>query len=123
MFVSGAEDVIDFFEIEFGWTPPTVVDVKDVASEHDIAPTFMGLVEFLVGGEYCRRARRFSHVSMPSQSALQHLDLDASIIYEACVRLLNLLGSDMRDILNDARRREEKKSENRSASRSRSRHR
>ena len=108
VFVFGAEEVKSFFELEFGWTPPSAVDVRELAIERNIAPTFAGLAAHLVGGEYCRRARRFSTTALPSQAALQHLDLDASIIYEACVGFLNLLGADMGDSLRASRRRERK---------------
>ena len=68
----------------FDWNPAVLVDAKALAEENRILPTLKDMVEAFVGGPFCARASHFTGVKAPSQTALRHVDVVASFIYEFC---------------------------------------
>ena len=70
----------------FGWTPTKATDAKSVAADNKILPRLEPMTNALVGGGYCERATNFYGGTMPSQTALRHLDVTASLIHEFCLR-------------------------------------
>ena len=67
----------------------------------------------------------FGDAALPSLVALEHLDVKASLLYEFCVRFLNLRGGEMRDAVEEQdqrqARREERRTENRARAENKSR--
>ena len=76
--------------VELGWEPTEVTDAADVAREVGIEPTLDNLAEKVVGGKFCRRASNFTDVSLPSEVALQHRGIRATLIYEFVVQTKRL---------------------------------
>ena len=68
-------------------------------------PSIAAFTKHVVGGEYCRRAKNFNDVSLPSSVALRHRDVDAAVLYEFCVNALGLRGRDIADAAVDFKRR------------------
>ena len=95
-----------------------------IAATKNIRPSIAGLSKSLVGGEYCHRGRGFAEYAIPSLVAMHHRDLDASILYEFCVKNLNLRGRRMADEGRECEQRSrEKRNEDENALRSQSRRR
>ena len=104
VFVYKEKRAVSVLQTEFQWTPKVVVDAKQVAADNQLHPTMSGIAEALVGGPYCRRGFWFSDMSIPSQVALRHRNMNASLIYEFCVQFLHLRGTEMRAHLQERAR-------------------
>ena len=79
---------------QLDWAPSNLIDASEIAKQNGIRPSLSDMAVRLSGGAYCRRALRFPGNAIPSPSALKHIDVGASIIYEFCVEMLNSLGAD-----------------------------
>ena len=108
---------------EFGWSPSVVVDVRDVAEQAGVPSQYPAILESVIGEPLCRNASRFTATVTPSAAALDHVDIQASVIYEFCARHLNFRGAELQDSLEErrARDRRHRSQGNASSSRSRSR--
>ena len=89
-----------------------------LARERGILPSMSEMANSLVGSQSCRRGLHFTDAAWPSQAAIHHLDVSASVIHEFCIKNLNLYGREWRDSCaeNDERKRKRDESENRSSS-------
>ena len=70
----------------FGWRPKNLVDARDVARRIGTGDRLIHMTEKLVGGPFCLRGINFSGISTPSQVALRHIDLVATLIRKFCTR-------------------------------------
>ena len=95
VYVFSIEKATEHLRAQLDWIPSNLVDASDVAKQNGIRPSLSDMAVHLSGGAYCRRALRFPGNAIPSPSALKHMDIGASIIYEFCVEMLNSLGADM----------------------------
>ena len=133
VFAYDAELVDNTFYNEFGWVQTNMVDARELAIDNGIDGSFEGIVNALVGGNVCPRARYHSSTALPSLVATRHLDISVSAIYEFCLTYLHLRGVDLSDCIeddnqrtrerqNDAQRKKDRRRDGNS-DRSRSRHR
>ena len=86
IFVYNKAAATRFLRKHFDWIPRKVTDAKAVAADNKILPRLEPMTNALVGGGYCERASNFHGGTMPSQTALRHLDVTASLIREFCLR-------------------------------------
>ena len=122
VFVFKKDLVADFFETEFGLAPGNLTDACELAKKYEgVQPAIASLARHISGGDYCRRGRNFVHFSLPSPAAIQHLDVDVSVLYEFCIKALGLMSFEMKDDQFVPRRSEKRKRSDDGNSRSRSR--
>ena len=95
VFVYLAERAIGILDDEFCWTPENIIDAAEVARKEKIKASFAEIAKYTSGGDFCRRALNFSCSAIPSPVALLHIDVNSSVLYEFCVKILNLRGADM----------------------------
>ena len=85
-FVYKEEKATAYLREIIGWTPRNVIDAKVIAREANIPPMWDSLTNALVGGRFCCRRMNYSSITMPSQTALRHIDINASPLYEFSVK-------------------------------------
>ena len=93
VFAFQAEDLMESLRKRFNW-PNEYVDAAAFVEES--APKLTMIAEAFAGEPFCRRACAFSDASTPSQVALKHCDMHATLIYEFCVEWGNYRGEEMR---------------------------
>ena len=103
--------------------PEGRVDAADLAKNLDgVHPAISNFAKYLTRGKYCRRARNLADFSIPSPTARLHRDVDVSVLYEFCVKMLKLTQVEKSDSENEARARKRKRqSDDEARSRSRKR--
>ena len=90
VFVFRQSLALDYLGKILGWIPSNVVDAYDVAKEIGVRPRIEDMSMAFTGGSFCTRATNFASIKMPSQTALRHIDVMASFIYEFCVHYRRL---------------------------------
>ena len=78
-----------------GWVPSNAIDAMDVAKDIGVRARLNDMSFSFTGGPLCTRGANFAAVKMPSQTALRHLDVLASFLYEFCVHHRGLRGGDV----------------------------
>ena len=118
VFVFRLSEAKQFLEEAFNWSPPNLVDASELARRDNIRPSMADMANSLVGGEFCRRAIHFTDAAWPSATAVHHLDIAASVIYDYCMKGMSLHGRDWRDAVDrtDERKRKRDESGSRSSS-------
>ena len=94
VFAFQAEDLMESLRGRFNW-PQEYVDAAAFV-ECESAPKLTMIAEAFANEPFCRRACAFSDASTPSQAALKHCDMHATLIYEFCVEWGNYRGEEMR---------------------------
>ena len=95
VFVHRGDALREFLAEKFHWSP-TYVDASSFASRDRTRDTAKGIAQFFLGEEFCRRGSAFGNATSPSQVALKHRDIYATLIYEYCVDRGNYRGEEMR---------------------------
>ena len=113
VFTFDEEEVKDALELEFSWVPNSAVDARRLATENGIFDDLAEITRAVVGGDHCCRARNVPSTTVPSLVALNHLDIEASLLYEFCIQFLHLRGAEISDSTEEDNRRARERQENR----------
>ena len=96
-----------FLRNEFDWSPANFKDSRELSkSVPDVQPTMASMVKYLTGGSHCRVGRNHAVFSTPSPNAVHHRDIDVSVVYRFCMKILGMNDADKIDEERDARKRE-----------------
>ena len=124
-FVFNEEITTTFLRDEFDWSPTVMKDARKLSeSVPEVQPTIASMAKYLTGGAHCRVGRNYAIFSTPSPNAVHHRDVDVSIVFRFCMRVLGLNHADKVDAEREARkkeRQEKRKREDDSLPRSRKR--
>ena len=69
-----------------GWKPRNVFEAKQLARQNGIRHRLEDISAALVGGQFCHRATNFCGASVPSQTALRHIDILSNVVFRFCKR-------------------------------------
>ena len=114
-----------FLRNEFDWSPANVKDATKLSeSIPDVQPTIGSFAKYLTGGAHCRIGRNYAVFSTPSPNTVHHRDVDVSVLFRFCMKVLGMNDADKIDAEREARkkeRQEKRKREDDSQSRTRKR--
>ena len=74
----------------FKWEPTRNIMAETVANELGMKSTLDAYVDYTVGGTSCRRGTNFVDAAIPSQVALRHRAIRATVVYEFVVKAKKL---------------------------------
>ena len=125
IFVFTEEKTMTFLRNEFDWSPANVKDATKLSeSIPDVQPTIGSFAKYLTGGAHCRIGRNYAVFSTPSPNTVHHRDVDVSVLFRFCMKVLGMNDADKIDAEREARKKErqdKRKREDDSQSRTRKR--
>ena len=74
----------------YDWEPAEMYDVEKVAGEIGKKTSLDAMAEYVVGGNFCRRAANFGDAMVPSPMALKHRAIRVTLVYEFVVKAKKL---------------------------------
>ena len=95
VFVMREDVLIDSLRTRFNW-PRQYICASVFAQRENLTPGISGMSLDITGSPFCRRACLFADATTPSQTALRHRDLHATLLYEFCMKRGRFLGQEMR---------------------------